>query len=76
MPRDFTPLIEALTILNEYAKDDRWRGTHCEHDMLTVCGVDPDEVSDEHKEALERLGFFVGDEYGESAFHSYRWGSC
>lgn len=67
-------LIEALTILLQYG--DPYSPTHCEHDVLTICGIDPDAVSDEHKAKLKELGFNVTDEYGEEAFTSYRFGSA
>ena len=67
-------LIEALTILLKYGNPDN--PTHCEHDVLTIVDIDPADVSDEDKEKLEKLGFVVGDEYGEEAFHSYRYGSA
>lgn len=67
-------LIEALQILRKYGNPDR--PTHCEHDILTICGIEPEKVSDEDKEKLNKLGFFVGDEYGEEAFHSFRYGSA
>lgn len=67
-------LIEALNIFLKYG--DHRNPTHCEHDILTIAGIDPDEVSEDDKKRLEQLGFFVGNEYGESAFHSFRYGSC
>ena len=66
-------LIEALTILRKYGNPDY--PTHCEHDILTICGIEPCTVSDDDKKKLEELGFFVGNEYGEEAFHSFRYGS-
>lgn len=66
-------LIEALQIMNKYY--DGSGPTHCEHDILTICGVDPEKVSKVDIERLDDLGFFVGDEYGESAFHSFKFGS-
>lgn len=65
-------LIEALTIFLKYG-DPQWP-THCEHDVLTICGIDPADVSDEDKAKLDELGFFVGDEYEQ--FQSYRYGSA
>lgn len=67
-------LIEALTILLKYG-DPQWP-THCEHDVLTICGIDPDDVSDEDKSKLDELGFFVSEEYGEPQFQSFRYGSA
>ena len=67
-------LIEALQILLKYGNPSY--PTHCEHDILTICGIDPSDVSDEDKEKLDDLGFFVGDEYGDEAFHSFKYGSA
>ena len=67
-------LIKALQIFLKYG-NPRYP-THCEHDILTIMEIDPDKVSDEDKDELDKLGFFVGDEYGEPAFHSYKYGSA
>lgn len=63
-------LIEALQIFLKYG--DPEHPTHCEHDALMICGINPDDVSDEDKVKLEELGFFVSDD----AFLSYRYGSA
>jgi DNA-binding protein YbaB len=63
-------LIKALQILSKYTNDKF--PTHCEHDMLSVC-VDPETVTEEDKEELNRLGFLCED---EEYFYSYRFGSC
>lgn len=67
-------LIKALQILLKYG--DPKYPTHCEHDILTIVGIDPADVSDEDKAALDELGFFVGEESGKPAFHSFRYGSA
>lgn len=67
-------LIAALQIFLKYG-DPEWP-THCEHDVLTICGIEPADVSDEDKEELDKLGFFVSDEYGEECFQSFRFGSA
>jgi len=67
-------LIEALQIFIKYGNPNY--PTHCEHDILTICDIDPAVVSDEDKKELDRLGFFVGTEYGEEQFHSYKYGSA
>lgn len=67
-------LIEALQILLKYGNPDY--PTHCEHDILTIVGIDPADVSDEDKARLDDLGFFVGDEYGDDQFHSFKYGSA
>jgi len=63
-------LIEALNIFLKYRNPEY--PTHCEHDTLYICGIDPHMVSDEDKERLDALGFFVGDD----GFKSFRFGSC
>ena len=67
-------LIKALQILLKHG--DSRCPVHCEHDMLTICDIDPADVSDEDKQALDKLGFFISDEYGEECFQSFRFGSC
>lgn len=64
-------LIKALQIFLKYGNPE-WP-THCEHDVLTICGIDPDDVSDEDKKTLDELGFFEGD---EDAFQSFKFGSA
>lgn len=65
-------LIEALTIFLKYG--DPKYPTHCEHDVLAICGILPSDVSDEDKAKLDELGFFVGTEYPD-CFISFRFGS-
>ena len=48
---------------------------HCEHDILLIMGVDPEKVSDEDKEKLYKLGFFVSEEF-DHCFGSFRFGSA
>lgn len=71
-------LIEALQILLKYGNPNR--PTHCEHDILMICGINPQDVSNEDKEKLEKLGFFVSEslDYGfdEKMFKSFKFGSC
>lgn len=67
-------LIEALNILIKYG--DPPYPTHCEHDVLTICGIDPSDVSDEDKAKLDDLGFFVSKEDGDLSFKSFRYGSA
>ena len=64
-------LIEALTILLEYG--DPYCPTHCEHDILRICGIDPKDVSEEHKKRLAELSFFEDD---DDCFYSFRFGSA
>ena len=67
-------LIEALQILLKYG--DPAYPTHCEHDVMAICGIDPSDVSDEDKAKLDALGFIVSDEFGEEQFISYKYGSA
>lgn len=67
-------LIKALQILLKYGNPQY--PTHCEHDVLTICGIDPADVSDDDKKELDDLGFFVSTEYGEECFQSFRFGSA
>lgn len=63
-------LIEALQIFMKYCGNVSYPTT-CDHDMLFVNCVSPDEVSDEDKIKLETLGFIP---YEDFAFVSYRFG--
>lgn len=69
-------LIKALQILLKYGNPEY--PTHCEHDVLTIVGICPSDVSEEDKKELETLGFFVAREYGyrEEFFRSYHYGSA
>lgn len=67
-------LIEALTILMKYDNGSKWP-THCEHDIMYITSVNPEDVSKEDKERLEELGFLEGDDSGENIFQSFRYGS-
>lgn len=63
-------LIEALTILRKYGNPSR--PTHCEHDQLWICGIEPAQVSSADAERLDALGFFVDAD----AFSSFVFGSA
>ena len=65
-------LIQALTIFLKYGNPEH--PTHCEHDILYICGIDPDDVSAEDTEKLDSLGFFVNSEH--DGFASFRYGSA
>lgn len=67
-------LIQALEILLQYGNPKY--PTHCEHDVLTICGIDPEKVSDSDKKKLDELGFFVSDECGDKCFQSFHFGSA
>ncbi len=62
-------LIKALQIFLKYGNPDH--PTDCKHDILYICGIDPEDVSQEDKAELEKLGFYEGDE----GFSSFKFGS-
>ena len=66
-------LIKALQIFLKYG--DPAYPTHCEHDVMTICGIDPANVSDDDIKELDELGFFVSEEF-DSCFQSFRFGSA
>ena len=66
-------LIEALTILAKYMDPEQKWPTACDHDVLYVCHIEPEDVSEEDTKRLDELGFFPSDEGG---FQSYKFGSC
>jgi hypothetical protein len=65
-------LIEALSIFLKYGNPDY--PTHCEHDVLWICGIEPSQVSEADKVRLELLGFFV--DKSDDCFKSYKFGSA
>lgn len=67
-------LIEALTIMLKYGNPSY--PTHCEHDILVVCGIEPSKVSSDDIARIKKLGFNVGNPHGEECFYSYKFGSC
>jgi len=69
-------LIKALQILFKYGNPDY--PTHCEHDELWICGINPDDVSEGDIDKLNDLGFIISDEFGEDnkQFKSYKYGSA
>jgi hypothetical protein len=64
-------LIEALTIFRKYGNPAY--PTHCEHDEMFVCGIDPGSVSAEDLARLEELSFTPTD---ADSFSSFKFGSC
>lgn len=52
-------LIRALNILSKYMRDDYHKEfpTHCEHDVLYVCGVDLKKMDADTVNRLIELGF-------------------
>lgn len=65
-------LIEALNIFLKYG-NQKWP-THCEHDVLQVCGYSKEKISLEDRTKLESLGFFWDDEF--DCWTSFKYGSC
>ena len=63
-------LIEALQIFLKYG--DPVYPTHCEHDILYICGIDADAISEEDKAKLTELGFH----FGEDGIYSFKYGSA
>ncbi len=49
--------------------------THCEHDILFVCGVKCEEISKEDEARLAHLGFYPNED-DETSYISTRFGSC
>lgn len=66
-------LIAALQILANYAEDDTYAPTHCEHDVLYVTCVQFKDVPSEDRKALSKLGF--SEDRDNGGFQSYRFGS-
>jgi hypothetical protein len=70
-------LIEALQIFLKYGNPKH--PTHCEHDVMTIVGINPQDVSETDKQRLDELGFFASedDDYGDEAnFQSFKFGSA
>ncbi len=65
-------LIKALQILLKYGNPNY--PTHCEHDVMYIVGIDPEDVSEEDIAELERLGFNYGGE--NDGFYSHKYGSA
>lgn len=65
-------LIAALTIFAKYKKNQF--PTTCEHDVLYVVGIKFDEVSEDDRTELKRLGFFWNSE--AEAWASFKFGSA
>jgi hypothetical protein len=67
-------LIKALQIFLKYGNPNY--PTHCEHDVMYICDIDPQDVSEEDKKTLDELGCFASDELGEEGFQSFKFGSA
>ena len=65
-------LIKALQIFLRYGNPSY--PTHCEHDVMYICGIEPEAVSEEDKKELDGLGFFVGED--GDGFMSFKFGSA
>lgn len=65
-------LIKALQIFAKYTAT-RWP-THCEHDMLRICGVSKDTMTAEDIAAAEALDFHWDSD--EEYWYSFRFGSA
>jgi len=65
-------LIKALQILRKYGNPDY--PTNCSHDVLFI-DINPEIVSEEDVEELDKLGFFISEEDSEG-FTSFKYGSC
>lgn len=66
-------LIKALQIFLKY--ENKKYPTHCEHDYLYI-NLKPELVSEEDIKELDKLGFFIDEEYGGEGFGSFKYGSC
>jgi len=67
-------LIEALQIFRKYGNPDY--PTHCEHDVMYIYGIEPNDVSKKDIKRLNELGFFTNDDTGEDLFQSFKFGSA
>ena len=65
-------LIKALQIFLKYGNPDF--PTHCEHDCLWICGINPEDVSKEDIEELDELGFYIDED--DEGFKSSYFGSA
>ena len=68
-------LIEALQIFLKYGNPGY--PTHCEHDILLIMDINPEDVSSEDTAKLDELGFFISTEYNcDGCFASFKYGSA
>jgi len=65
-------LIEALQIFLKYGNPDY--PTNCEHDIMYICGINSNDVSDDDKIKLEQLGFEIDNDFNQ--FYSDKYGSA
>ena len=67
-------LITALQILSSYCNKDTSKfPTHCEHDVMYITCVKPQDVSEKDLQTLELLGFSPSKDI--EGFRSFRFGS-
>lgn len=65
-------LIKALQIFLKYGNPIY--PTYCSHDQLTICDIEPSEVTKDDISKLELLGFLVDED--ENCFISFKFGSA
>lgn len=63
-------LIEALLIFSKY--NDSEYPTYCEHDVLYIVDINPNDVKHEDLVKLDELGFIAEEE----GFLSFKFGSA
>lgn len=64
-------LIKALQIFLKYC--NAYSPTFCNYDEFCIAHIEPNDVSEKDKVALEKLGFFVDEE--AERFYSFRYAS-
>lgn len=65
-------LINALLIFKKY-RNSKFP-TNCEHDVLMIMEIEKDELSEEDKKEVARLGFFWSE--SEGCWSSFKFGSA
>ena len=65
-------LIAALNIFLKYGNSAY--PTNCSHDVLAIMNIEEDDVSDEDKAKLDKLGFFWSND--DECFISFYFGSA
>jgi hypothetical protein len=83
-------LIESMQIIAKY-DNGTYSPTNCEHDKITLCAVNPYDVSEEDIKRLDELGWdqnaypnrfdkedpdWEPADRDEACFYSFRFGSC
>lgn len=59
-------LIEALTIFMKYGNYEY--PIHCEHGILFIRKINPEDVSGEDQNKLDSLGFFISEDENEFCY--------